>query len=168
MVFYGKSALLKIGAAVSGTPGTSATDLYTQVTGTDYSGDCKEVTINPGDHGVEVLNVFGNQLKDESRPAMVTANFTMVYTDVDIFGLSFATASTAPSGFTRYQGTDSTGARTDRAIVFKVTNASATANALMNNANIVAQGEITLAADGHAEQTFSAACLVKDYFVESG
>lgn len=167
MVFRGKNARIKIGNALSGTPGTSSTDLYSQVSGTDFSGDCKEVTINPGAHGVEIINVFGDQLIDENRPELVTADFTMVYSDVDIFGLSFATAATAPSGYTRYQGTDSTGSRTARALGFQVYTSSSTANALMNNAYIVDRGEVSINAEGHAEQTFSAACLVKDYFVES-
>lgn len=168
MVYFGKNAALKIGSAISGTPGTSGTELWTQCSGTDYSGECKDLTINPGEAGVAVLNVYGSQLIEESRPEMVTADFTMVLTDVDIFALSFATSSTAPSGYTRYQGTDATGARTKRAIAFQASASSVgTITALMNNAYITAQGEISLAADGNAEQTFSAACLVSDYFVES-
>lgn len=165
---HGKNAALKIGAALSGTPGTSGTDLWAQVTGTDYSGECKELSINPGEHGVDVLNVYGDQLVEESRPEMVKADFTMVLTDVDVWSESFATAGSAPSGYIRYQGTDATGARTKKAIVFQgSTSTFGTIHALMNNSYITAMGEISLAADGSAEQTFSAACLINDYYVES-
>jgi len=167
--WYGKDAAVKIGSAISGSPGTSGTALWTQLSGTDYSGECKELTINPGGHDVAVLNVYGNQLVEESRPGLVTADFTMVLVDHDIFALSFATASSAPSGMARYQGTDSTGSRTKRAVAFKLaSSAGGTLNILMNNAYITAQGEVSLAADGSAEQSFSAACLISDYYVESG
>lgn len=167
--WQGANAHVKIGAAVSGTPGTSGTDLWTQASGTDFTNECKDLTINPGGHEVSVVNTYGDQFVEEGRPGMVTADFTMVLTDVDIFGLSFGSAATAPSGFVRYQGSDSTGARTLRAIAFRGSSSTkGTLNILMNNAYITAQGEITLGAEGTGEQSISAACLLSDYYVESG
>ena len=164
MVWYGKEAAVKIGDAL--TTVSTAETLWAQVTGTDYSAECKELTINPGEAGIDVLNVYGDQLLEESRPELVTAEFTMVFTDVDIWGMSFGTA-TGPSGYTRYQGQDKTGSRTAKAIVFKLASSTkGTLHALMNNAYITAMGEMTLAADGSAEQTFTAVCKLSDFYVE--
>jgi len=106
MVWYGKQAAVKIGTALTSV--STAQTLWNQVTGTEYSGECKELTINPGEAAVDVLNVFGSQLIEESRPELVRADFTMVFTDVDIWGEIGWTSATAPSGFTRYVGTDKT------------------------------------------------------------
>lgn len=163
MTWYGKEAAVKIGGTI--TVGTTSS-LWDQVTGTDYSGETKELRINPGEAGVDVLNVYGDQLIEESRPELVTADFTMVFTDTDIWAFSFATTD-AYSG-TRLVGQDATGSRTKKAIVFKVADSTkGTINVLMNNAYITAQGEVSLAADGSAEQTFTAKCLISDFYVES-
>lgn len=165
MVWYGEQAAVKMGTALASV--STADTLWEQVSGTDYSGECKEVTINPGEAGVDILNVYGDQLLEEKRPELVTADFTMVFTDVDIWGETGWSSETAPSGFTRYKGTDNTGSRSAKAIVFKLSSSSSTVNVLMNNAYITAQGQITLAADGSAEQTFSAVCKLEDFYVES-
>jgi len=162
--WYGKEASLKIGDSLSSI--STADTLWNQVTGADYSGECKDLTINPGEAGVDVLNVFGSQLVEESRPELVTADFTMVFNDIDIWKFNFATV-TSPSGFERYAGTDSTGSRTTKAIVFKLENSNkGTLHVLMNNAYITSQGELSISADGSAELTFSAACLISDCYVE--
>lgn len=164
MVWYGKEAAVKIGNALGSV--STAQTLWVQVTGTDFSAECKELTINPGEAGMDVLNVYGDQLLEESRPELVTAEFTMVFTDVDIWGFSFGTSS-APTGYTRYIGQDSTGNRSKKAIVFKLASPTkGTLHALMNNAYITEMGEVTLAADGSAEQTFTAVCKLSDFYVE--
>jgi len=162
-IWYGKEASVKIGDAIT----VTATDtLWNLVTGTDYSAECKDLTINPGEAGADVLNVYGDQVLEESRPEVITADFTMIFSDIDIWKMSMATTD-AYTGYERYKGEDQTGARTKKAIVFRVLGATkGTLHALLNNAVITAQGEMSLAADGSAEQTFSAVCLKKDFYVE--
>jgi hypothetical protein len=162
-LWYGRNASVKIGATIS--VGT-AQSLYATVTGTDYSAECKDLTINPGEAAVDVLNVFSTQLVEESRPTLVTADFTMIYSDIDLFKLSMGTIGTF-TGYERFQGTDATGLKTKKAIAFQLAaTAIGTCNILMNNAYITNQGEVSIAADGTGEQTFSAACLNTDFYVE--
>ena len=165
-IWYGKQANVVIGSTIS--PGTTSS-LYAQVTGSGtISSLCKDLTITPGEAGVDALNVFGTQIMEESRPDLVNADFTMVFSDASNFAslTSWATVA-ASTGYVRYQGGDYTGGRSKRAIAFQVAQAGVgTTNVLMNNAVMVNQGEISLAADGSAEQTMSAACLVSDFYVE--
>jgi hypothetical protein len=166
-LWYGKYASVCIGTAITSIGTTSS--LWTQATtatGVDYSAECKELVINPGEAGVDPLQVYGSTLIEEARPELVTADFTMVFTDVDLIRMNFAT-STAFTGYERWVGQDTTGNKTKRCIGFKLAASSiGTLNVLMNNAYITAQGEITLAADGSAEQTLTAKCVITDFYVE--
>ena len=167
-IWYGKYGAVTIGTAI--TPGTSS-NLYAQVTGSGtvvLTARVKDLSINTGEAGADVLNVFGTQLLEESRPEVVTADFTMVMDNIDTFAslLTWSTVA-ASSGYTRVQGGDYTGARTRRALGFQVAQTGVgTMNVLMNNALITDQGELSLAADGSGEQTFGAACLISDFYIE--
>ena len=105
---------------------------------------------------------------EEKRPDMVTADFTLMFSNTDQIGSLTSWSTVAPSsGYTRYQGVDATGNRTKRAIAFQVAQSGVgTVNILMNNAVMTGQGDMSLAADGSAEQTMGAACLLSDFYVE--
>jgi len=171
-IWYGRNANVCIGTALAavGTTG-SLWALATAATALNVTNYCKDLKIAPGETGVDALNVFGTQLLEEKRPNLVTADFTMVFTNIDSWG-STNTWSTvaASSGYTRFQGTDSTGNKTKRCVGFSLqqtgTNGQGTVNVLMNNAIISNQGDLSVAADGSAEQTLSAVCQLTDFYAE--
>jgi len=124
--------------------------------------------ISTGEHGMDVLNVYGDQLLEESRPGLVTADFTMVFSDIDMFEHTFGAAtSVGTTGFSRISGADKTGSRTAKAILFTLSNSNkGTIYCLLNNAYFTSSGEITLAADGRAEWTGTAVCKISDFYIE--
>jgi hypothetical protein len=170
-IWYGKNAKVAIGAAL--TVGTT-TNLYAQATaasGYVMTNICKDLKIAPGESAVDPLNVFGTQLLEEKRPNLVTADFTIVFTDTDSWASTNTWSTAAASAnFTRFVGVDSTGNKTKRCIGFQLsqtgTGGQGTINALLNNAIITGQGDLSIAADGSAEQTLSAACQLTDFYVE--
>jgi hypothetical protein len=171
-IWYGRNANVVIGTAI--TVATTST-LWAQATaasGYNITNLCKDLKITPGESGVDALNVFGTQLLEEKRPALVTADFTIVFTNIDSFGSTntWTSVTTPPAGYTRFTGLDSTGNKTKRCIGFSLvqtgTNGQGTVNALMNNAIISNQGDLSIAADGSAEQTLSAVCQLTDFSVE--
>lgn len=165
-IWYGKEAAVTIGTAFTVATTSSYWAQATAASGTDYSAECTDLTINPGEAGVDVLNVYGDQLAEESRPELITADFTMLFSDIDIWKFSMATAATI-TGYVSYRGEDQTGSKTKRSVAFKVADSTkGTVIALLNNSYVVAQGELSLAADGRAEQTFSAVCLKDDFYVQ--
>lgn len=169
MAIYANNAGVRIIDSLTN-PHTVDTTFWAQASdGTDYSGEVIDMTLNPGEESVEVKNVYGSQKVKESRPDMVTVDFTMELADIDILKFSMATAETAPSGYERYSGTENTGNKTTKAIVFHAyVPTVGTINALLNEAYITSKGEISLNADDEAEQTFSAACLVENFHAEYG
>ena len=170
-IWYGRNAKVAIGTAI--TVATTST-LYAQATaasGYVMTNFCKDLKIAPGESAVDPLNVFGTQLLEEKRPNLVTADFTIVFTNIDSWASTNTWSTAAPAaGYTRYVGVDSTGNKTKRCIGFSLqqtgTNGQGTVNALMNNAVITGQGDLSVAADGSAEQTLSAACQLTDFYVE--
>ncbi len=171
-MWYGKQASVQIGAAWAAI--STSTDLQTDFTanasGTDFSAEVTDITINDGEAGVEVLNVFGDQIKQESRPGLVSVDFTMVFSDIDMFEQLFGAATTITGTWKRISGAEKTGIKTDKAILFKLTKTigatTYTIHYLMNYAWFTTGGEITLAGDGRAEWTGNAVCLIDDRYIE--
>lgn len=167
--FYGNEATVKIGSNV--TTVTTDSNLEDQIDGdnaTDFSAEVTEITVTDPEAGVDVLNVFGTQLKEESRPDLVEVDFTMVFSDIDMFEhLHGSKASiTTGSSWVRISGGDQTGSRPDKAILFKLAKGSKQINLLLNEAWFQSGGELGLAADGRAEWSATAVCLVEDRYIE--
>jgi hypothetical protein len=70
------------------------------------------------------------------------------------------------TGYTRYSGTDMTGSRENKAILFGFTDGTTTINLMMNNVWFTKDPEISLTADGHVEVKITAVSLISDWYVE--
>lgn len=175
----GKEATVKIGDTIDddsdGLASVSGSEILgNQMTNdTDYSGDIRDISIADPEAGVEVEDTFGGQIKAESPPDLVTVDFTFRLTSNDIFTEqheSGTTYSTASDTWTRVSGTAPTGSRPRKAILFHlekdIGGTNYQMNYLMNDAIFVQDGEISLDADGNAELTASASCLVEDRHIE--
>jgi len=167
-LWYATQGTVSIGDAMSSVSTTTdlKSDFDANANGADFSADLKEVTFGGGAAGVDVLNVFSTQLKEEKRPELRTVDFTLVASDIDALEWIFGTATYVTGSYYRVNGSDKTGNRENKSILFTLTNGTNTVNVLMNNAYFTTTGEISLAADGTAELTMSAVCLVKDFYAE--
>jgi hypothetical protein len=171
-MWYGEQASVQIGSAW--TTISTSTDLQTDFTsnasGTDFSAEVTDITITDPEACVEALNVLGSQLKQESRPGLVNVDFTMVFSDIDMFEQLHGAATTITGDWKRISGGEQTGTRPDKSILFKLTKTVSgttyTIHYLLNNAWFTSGGEISLAGDGRAEWTGSAVCLVDDRYIE--
>ena len=166
--FYGNQVSCKIGTAWASV--STATDLSTNFTasaaGAEFSNEITEATFTDGESGVEVLNVFGTQLKGESRPELVRVDFTMVMDDMSMFNQFYGATTTVATTWSRQTCAEKTGARADKSILFIVTDGTRTQHILMNYAWFLSGGEISLPADGRVMWSGSAVCLVSDLYTE--
>jgi len=167
-LWYGNQATVEIGDPVDDV--STDESLSSQFSGVsesvDISAEVKEVTFGGGEASVDVLNVFGTQLREESRPDLRTAEFTMTFEDVGLLENFFGDVQAVSSNYYRITGAEKTGNREDKCIFFKLTNGTDEVCVMMNNAWFTTSGEISLAADGSAELTMEASCLIKDFHAE--
>ncbi len=175
---------------VSATALTSvaATNIDAQVTGTQFDGLAKNVTVTPGARDVELINTLGfgsdtvtavnrgGQILGFKKPELTEAKFTLVNAITigassasdSIYELLYgANVAQGTTGFYRQDaGTKSSGDRVAHAIAFSnQLTTSRIQSIVMNNAwftNI----ERTLEPDGHEEVTITAKCLAKDTYME--
>ena len=169
--FYGNMITCKIGTAWTTVLTTTdlSSDFTTSAAGVDFSAEVTEVTFTDAESGVEVLNVFGSQLKGETRPDLVKADFTMILDDMTMFNQFYGTTVTVATSWARQHAAEKTGARRDRAILFKISDAATapkTNQILMNYAWFLSGGEISLPADGRVMWKGSAVCLISDLYTE--
>jgi len=166
-----REATVKIGALLAAVQGS--TTLLSQVTGTDFTGECKSISITGGERDVDVIPLLGedatgfaNQESEEkSVGSMREISMTLVYKDYDVSVFSTGTVSTfdAASSYKRLQGDL---ARTKRAVIVSFNSGTDYVNILLNNAFSLKLGDVSLDADGHAEQEIVFKCLAKDYYEE--
>lgn len=170
-LWYSREAQVKMGQAFTVEAAESLEDTFDDhASGSDYTGRCKEVRIGGGTFDVDLMNLFGdNQAMDEKRPELRSAEFTLIYKDIDIAELAYGSGSSVGStGFTRVSGSDTSGCRTKRAILFHLEDCAASGeevNILMNNA-YVTDREVNLTADGSVEETLTAKCIITNYYEE--
>jgi len=168
-LWYGAQAEVHIGDAIDV---SEDSDLKSQMSEEeDYSAQVRDITFSGAEADVSVLNVFGDQLKEESRPEVKTVDFTMSFEDPDMMTELHDDISDVDQGedpdFRRIRGGDHTGDRKDRAILFHLEDGQGNqVNLLLNNAWFTSGGEVSLDADGTAELSISAAGLVSDLYVE--
>lgn len=184
--FYGSQATIEFGAAiVDPLVATNTLDgLFTSTN--DISAEVKEMSLALNGPEIEILNVFGDQLKEEQRPEFVTLEVTAVFKDVDTlsaeFGFDTTTLTTPADGFTpRFTGIDAgdtsrviEGNANARAVLIRMTEGTTggateterTVNILLNNAALLGAGEISLAADGSAEWTGTWVAKFTDFHIE--
>ena len=166
-----REATVKIADAALSTVEGSAT-LLSQVANTDFSGECKNISITGGERDLESIPTMGEtsgyanqEVVQKSVGSLREISMTLIYKDNDV-GL-FATGTVATSGsastYTRIQGDQDV---TARAVLVSFNDGSDYVNCLLNNAYSVKVGDIKLDADGHAEQEVVFKCLAKDYYEE--
>lgn len=165
-----REATVKIGALLATVGGAST--LLTQVSGTDFSGECKNIKITGGERDVESVPTLGEtsgyanqEVVQKSVGSLREISMTLIYKDTDVS--LYATGTIATTGdastYTRIQGDQDV---TKRAVLVSFCDSTSYANCLLNNAYSVKIGDISLDADGHAEQEIVFKCLAKDYYEE--
>lgn len=167
-IWEAREATVKIGEALSSI--SSSATLLSQVSGTDFSGRVKSVTISGGERDVEVVPTLGEtsgysnqELFQKSVGSLREVTMTLIYSDIDTTQLGAGTV-TGPSGYTRIQGDQDI---TQKAVLLSFNVGSDYTNVLLNNAYVTKLGDLKIEADGHAEQEITLKCLAKDYYEES-
>ena len=166
-----KECTFYVGAPLA-TVGTTTT-LLTQITGTiDYSGRVKSVEISGAEADTETVYLFGADANGRQNTEVEEQNMTdrefsgtMVYQDNKMAALAVGgTTTIAATGYTRVQGD---GPRYTRALLLKFVDSAGTIlHVCMNNARFTKMGDISLDAEGHAEQEVTVKCASKDYYEE--
>ena len=166
--FYGNQITCKIGAAWASISTTTdlSTDFTANASGVDFSNEITEATFTDGESGVEIVNVFGAQQKGESRPDLVKVDFTMILDDQSMFNQFYGSTTTVATTWSRQTCAEKTGARSDKAVLFIITDGTRTQHILMNYAWFLSGGEISLPADGRVMWSGSAVCLVGNLHTE--
>ena len=184
VLWYAQQAKLAIAANLTTSVVTNV-PLYGQlVTPTDWTGRVTNLTIRGGGRDVVAVNTLGiGQLQHKQRPEIVTAEFTLVYDNVNSSAYVAGTSSTysytgsaANTGtYVRYQFGEKTTAALDRtlaALVFTLDNADTGANnktvyVAMVNAVFTNPPELSLDADGYLNEKWTVKCLAQDYYDEA-
>jgi len=166
-----KQATVKVAPAI--TTVSSTATLESQLTSAvDWSGEIKNINVSGAEADVESVFLFGadaegrqNAETEEQNMSMREFTATMVYKDEDAAELVGSTAvAVGATGYKRVQA-DTT--RTKKIIFVKFVSGTDVAVVALNNAYFTKIGDISLDAEGHAEQEVMAKCLAKDYFEES-
>lgn len=147
------------------------TDATQQLSSVDFSGQIKSVSISGAESDVESvflfgINASGSQNADitESNMSMREFSATLVYKDATVAELGGASKeSIAATGFNRITGDT---LRTLKSVLISFTDGNNSVNVLLNDAYMTKLGDISLDAEGHAEQEIMFKCLAKDYYEE--
>jgi len=149
---------------------SSTLDLKAQIVAAsdekDWSGTVTDCSISGGENDVDTLHVFGpdGQLLEESRASLVEIEFTRVLDDISVAQFYYgAETSVGTTSFKRVSGTELVGAaRPKEAVLIEIDDGTNKVHIFLNN-SLCVPGDVTLAADGHLEQTMTFKGLVKDY-----
>lgn len=171
MLWRAKQATILIGPALQTV--STTTDLRSQMTGAvDWSGRVKDIEISGAEADVDSVFLFGsdafgrqNALITEEAMSMREFTGTLIFTDQDAAEL--ALSSRVRVGTTSYYRVQGDTPRSKKAILISFTDGTNVVNILLNNAYFTKIGDITLSAEGHAEQEITAKCLAKDYYEEA-
>ena len=151
----------------------AATDLYDQITGTNYEDIARNITIKLPEAGTELVQLLGetsgaqNEILDPQRKTKAEITMTVLPGNKDTSQF-FVQTSTAPAGFTRYNFGNAEPS-TSPAVAVRLDDGGSPGdrvNFLMNNANMVSAGEIELDAEGYATQEIKFDCTASDFWME--
>ncbi len=171
VLWRAKQATVKIAPTISSISSTET--IESQLTSAvDWSGEVKNITISGAEADTDSVYLFGATAGGQQNAELEEQNMTqreftgtLIYVDEDAAELATATAAAvAATGYNRIQGD---GTRTKRIVFVKFTDGANTAVAALNESFFTKMGDISLDAEGHAEQEISAKCLAKDYYEES-
>jgi len=166
-----KEATLYMGNAIS-SPSSTATFMSQLTSITDFSARVKSIEISGAEADTETVFLFGSdndgrQNAETEEQNMTDREFsgTLVYIDNVPFGwASEDPVAVGSTGYTRVQGD---GTRTQKCCVVKFEDSAGDIlYAVMNNALFTKLGDISLDAEGHAEQEIAIKCKSKDYYEE--
>ena len=143
----------------------SGYDLYHVV----YAGGvlAKDIKISGGERDVEATKLIGyNELLDEKRAPIIEYAFTAVYQGSAVKVLQSGTPTNPVGAYFRAQGGEkSSNDRTKKVVAMILDDGTYTVICALNDAYVTAS-DISLAADGSAEQTFTAKGLASAYYEE--
>jgi len=143
-------------------------DLYHIVYGGSMATLSKDIRITGGDRDVESVKAFGyNEHLDERRAVVNEASFTLIHEskEAGVYGTGDPQAVGA-TAYYRIRGSEkAANDRTKKSICFSFYDGTNTVNVMMNDAQFTTR-EMSLAADGHMEETITAKCLASDYYEE--
>jgi hypothetical protein len=172
VLWYAPQAVVTINNTALTAVGTTSTLLSQATGGLTVTTFCKDLKISLGSRDYSAVNVLGtSQLGQQGRPDVIEASLTLVYQDADTmtgFGGAGTTITigTTTVTYKRYQGGEkASGDRAASAFLFSITDGTSTVNCLLNNAYTTSR-DISLAADGHVEETITVKCLAQNYYEE--
>ncbi len=143
----------------------SGYDLYHVI----YAGGvlAKDIKISGGERDVEALKLIGyNEIMDEKRATVIEYTFTAVYQGSAVQALQSGTPSNPVGAYFRIQGGEkASNDRTKKVVAMKLNDGTYTVVCALNDAYVSAS-DVSLAADGSAEQTFTAKGLASTYYEE--
>jgi hypothetical protein len=167
-----KECTVYIGNAIS-SPSSSATFMSQLTSITDFSARVKSIEISGSEADLETVYLFGTDANGRQNSELEEQNMsdrefsgTLIYTDIDAGELAAGDrVAVGATGYNRIQGD---GNREQKCIVLKFVDADTgdVLYSIMNNARFTKLGDISLDAEGHAEQEIGAKCTAKDYFEE--
>lgn len=145
--------------------------LYLQITGgTDFSGRVKSIEISGAEADTSTVYLFGSDTNGRQNAEVEEENMTdrefsgtLIYTDnVPASWASGGITTVGTTGYTRVQGD---GVRTPKSVMLKfLDSAGSTLYVVLNNARAIKLGDISLDAEGHAEQEIVFKCKASDYY----
>ena len=167
-----KQCWIRIAEAIT-TIGTTATLKDQQLTPVDWSGRTKSVELSGCEADIETVFLFGTDVEgrqnaDISETATTMREFsgTLVYQDIDTGELMTAPAVTLGGSASDFQRIEADTTRTKKSVLVELDDGLNKVHILMNNCYVTKIGDISLDAEGHAEQEISVKCLAKDYYEE--
>lgn len=171
VLWRAKQATIKIAPTIA-TISSSATIESQLTSAVDWSGEIKNIEISGAEADTETVYLFGASAGGQQNAEIEEQNMTqreftgtLIYQDEDAAAL--ATGTAASVGATDYNRIQGDGTRSQYIVFIKFTDGVTTAVAALNNSFSMKLGDISLDAEGHAEQEISLKCLAKDYYEES-
>jgi len=170
VLWRAKEATIKIAPTITTVSADST--LESQLSSAvDWSGVIKNIEFSGAEADTETVYLFGAAAGGQQNAEIEEQNMTqrefsgtLVFNDGDAMELATgAGVAVAATGYTRVQGD---GTRTAKCILASFTDGANTMVACLNGAYFTKLGDVSLDAEGHAEQEITAKCLAKSYYEE--
>lgn len=168
-----KECTVYIGNAIS-SPSSTATFMSQLTSIVDFSAKVKSIEISGAEADTETVYLFGTDANGRQNVEIEEQNMTdrefsgtLVYNDIDAAELATGDrVAVGATGFNRVQGD---GAREQKCIILKFVDSGNgdIMYSILNNARFTKVGDISLDAEGHAEQEIMAKCSASSYYEEA-
>lgn len=164
-----KQATVVVGDAIDNL--SASIPLSEQLTEIDWSGKVKDISLSGAEADVDSVYFFGADIDgrqnadvEESNMTMREFSFTSVFRNYE--GGELTVSEAVQVGTTNFYRITGDTTRALKAILITFTDGENTASVLMNNVYFTKMGDISLDAEGHAEQEIMGKCLAKNYYEE--